>query len=39
MNIRKQGQGEGQGMIADQTQRWLEINLIGDLIGDWKTGP
>ena len=25
--------------IWDQTQRWLEINLIGELIGDWKTSP
>ena len=26
-------------MIADQTQRSLDINLIEDLFGDWKTGP
>ena len=26
-------------IMAVQTQRWLDINLIADLVGDWKTGP
>ena len=26
-------------IMSDQTHRWLEISLIGDIIGDWQTGP